>query len=678
MISNPVRELSLNGANRMNKQKVKLRIEKLKKEIEHHRYLYHVLDKQEISDPALDSLKKELVDLEQEFPDLQTVDSPSLRVSGLALDKFEKIKHKFPALSLQDVFSVDELRDWQERNEKIASGNYDYFCELKLDGLTIILNYEKGILKTAATRGDGKIGEDVTNNIRTIESVPLKLRHHKYQISDFLSIRGEVLLTKKYFNKTNKQRVKEGLEPFANPRNIAAGSIRQLNPRVTAQRELIYFAYDIKEDIGQKTHQEVHEILKDFGFKINPHNEYRENIGTVANYLQKWEKKRNSLDYLTDGVVIVVNDIGLEKKLGSIGKSERWMIAYKFPPEQVTSQVKDIIIQVGRTGALTPVAILEPRKLAGSLVSRATLHNFDEIERLGVKIGDTVIIQKAGDIIPEVVEVLKRLRTGQEKRVFIPKKCPVCNSLIDKKEGEVNYYCSNKNCYAIQKQNIIHFVSKRAFNIEGFGKKIVEQLMEANLIEDVADIFELKEDDLLPLERFADKSAENLIVAIGQSKKIDLDRFIYALGIRHVGDETSIVLARKFGSLEKLMKAEVEDFKGIHDIGIKVAQSLEDFFHQDKNIKLVQKLLDLGVYPSKSKIKSQKLRDKVFVLTGSLENLTREQAKNIIRELGGKVSSSISKRVDYLLLGIEPGTKYNQAQNLGLKIISEEDFNKMI
>ena len=662
----------------MNKKDTKLRIEKLKKEIEHHRYLYHVLDQQEISDPALDSLKKELADLEQKFPDLQTIDSPTLRVSGQALDKFEKVKHKFLVLSLQDVFSVEELKDWQERNEKIASGNYDYFCELKLDGLTIVLNYEKGILKTAATRGDGKIGEEVTSNIRTIESIPLKLRHHKYQIPDFLSIRGEVLLTKKYFNKVNKQRIKEGLEPFANPRNIAAGSIRQLNPRITAQRELIYFAYDIKEDIGQKTHEEVHEILKDFGFKINPHNEYCPHIGAAAVYLQKWEKKRKNLDYLTDGAVIVVNDIGLEKKLGNIGKSERWMIAYKFPPEQVTSRVKDIIVQVGRTGALTPVAILEPHKLAGSLVSRATLHNFDEIARLDVKIGDTVIIQKAGDIIPEVVKVLKRLRTGQEKRVSIPQKCPVCNYPITKKEGEVNYYCSNKNCYAIQKQNIIHFVSKRAFNIEGLGKKIVEQLMEANLIEDAADIFKLKEGDLLPLERFANKSAENLILAIEQSKKIDLDRFIYALGIRHVGDETSIILARRFGSLERLTKARAEDFEDIHDIGSKVAQSLEDFFHKNKNIKLVQELLDLGVQPGKLKIKSQKLKDKVFVLTGSLENLTREQAKNIIRELGGKVSSSVSKRVDYLLLGSEPGSKYEQAQKLNVQMISEQDFKKMI
>ncbi len=662
----------------MNKQEVKTRINKLKQEIEHHRYLYHVLDQQEISDPALDSLKKELRDLEQEFPDLQSSDSPTLRVSGSALDKFEKIEHKFPVLSLQDVFSTEELGDWQERNEKIASGDCDYFCELKLDGLTIVLNYEKGILKTAATRGDGKIGEDVTNNIRTIESIPLKLRHHKYQIPDFLSIRGEVLLTKKYFDKINKQKIKAGLEPFANPRNVAAGSIRQLNPRITAQRELIYFAYDIKEDIGQKTHQEVHEILKDFGFKVNLHNEYCQNIGSVSNYLQKWDKKRKSLNYLTDGVVIVINDIGLEKKLGSIGKSERWMIAYKFPPEQVTSQVKNIIIQVGRTGALTPVAILEPRKLAGSLVSRATLHNFDEIDRLGVKIGDTVIIQKAGDIIPEVVEVLKRLRTGREKKLSVPKKCPACNSFITKKEGEVNYYCSNKNCYAVQKQNIIHFVSKRAFNIEGFGKKIVEQLIVANLIENVADIFELKEDDLLPLERFADKSAENLIQAIADSKKIELDRFIYALGIRHVGDETSIILARKFGSLEKLMKAGVEDFENIHDIGLKVAQSLVDFFQQNRNIKIIQKLLDLGVQPSKLKITSQKLKNKTFVLTGSLKNLTREQAKNIIRELGGKVSSSVSKQVDYLLLGTEPGVKYNQAQKLGLKIISEEEFSKMI
>lgn len=662
----------------MDKKEVKIRIEKLKKEIEHHRYLYHVLDKSEISEEALDSLKKELLDLEKNYPEFITKDSPSMRVSGVALDKFEKILHSFPVLSLQDIFSIEEFYDWENRNKKIANGNYDYFCELKLDGLTIVLTYENGILKNAATRGDGKIGEDVTNNIKTIESVPLKLRDNKRKIPEILTVRGEVVLTKSYFEKINKQRERDGLEPFANPRNIAAGSIRQLDPNVTRQRELLYFGYYFDEDLGQTTHQEEHEILKEYGFKISNHNEYCKNDKEVETYLKKWEEKRKKLDYMTDGVVIVVNNINLEKKLGSVGKTERWMIAYKFRAEQVTSQVKDIIFQVGRTGAITPVAILEPKKLAGSLISRATLHNFDEIKRLDVRIGDTVILQKAGDVIPDIVETLVRLRTGNEKKVLAPRKCPACNSDVYKKDGEVNYYCSNKNCYAVQKESIIHFVSKKAFNIEGLGIKIVEQLIECGLIKDVSDIFKLKKEDLISLERFADKSADNLIEAIENSKKINFDRFIYSLGIRHVGDEMSSILAYRFGNLEKFMKISEEELTSINDIGPKVCESVYKFLNNSKNINLIDKLIALGVKIIPVKTKSQKLKGKILVLTGSLSNFTRDNAKKIIRELGGKVSSSISSEVDYLVCGDEPGSKFDKAKKLGIKIIDEKKFEQLI
>jgi len=662
----------------MNKTEAKLRIKKLKKEIEHHRYLYHVLDQQEISDAAMDSLKKELFDLENQFPDLLTVDSPSLRVSGQALDKFDKIVHKYSVLSLQDIFSFPEFRDWEDRNRKIFDINYNYFCELKLDGLTVILTYEKGILKTAATRGNGKIGEDVTNNIKTIESIPLKLRKGKYPIPDFLTTRGEILLKKSVFEKINKQREKEGLELYANPRNIAAGSIRQLDPQVTAQRKLIHFVYDIKEDLGQKTHAEVHEMLKEFGFKVNPHNVFCQNHEKVEKYLKNWDEKRKKLDYLTDGVVIVVNDINAEKKLGNIGKSERWMIAYKFPAEQVTSKIKDIIIQVGRTGALTPVAVLEPKLLAGSTVSRATLHNFDEIERLGVKIGDTVIIEKAGDVIPAIVEVLPRLRTGTEKKISIPQKCPVCNSSVCRKKGEVNYYCSNKKCPAIQKEKIVHFVSKLAFNIEGLGESIIEKLIDEKMLEGPFDIFKLTKKDLIPLERFADKSADNLIQSIGESKNINLDRFIYALGIRHVGDETSILLANKFGSLEKLMNVSRENLEEIHDIGPKVAKSIYNYFSNQKNINYVKELFSLGIEVKKSKVKKQILKNKTFVLTGSLESLTRDEAKKKLRALGAKISASVSNNTDGLIVGKEPGSKYEKAQKLGIQIIDESNFIKML
>lgn len=662
----------------MDKQEIKKRIEKLKKEIEHHRYLYHVQDKSEISQEALDSLKKELFDLESHYPEFLTKDSPSMRVSGRALDKFEKIPHTFPVLSLQDIFSIEEFYDWEIRNKKIINGVYDYFCELKLDGLTIVLTYENGILKNAATRGDGKIGEDVTNNIRTIESIPLKLSDSKRKIPSTLTVRGEVVLTKSYFEKINKSRERDGLEPFANPRNIAAGSIRQLDPSVTKQRELIYFAYYCDENLGQKTHMEEHEILRDFGFKISNHNEYCKNDKQVEEYLKKWELKRKKLDYMTDGVVIVVNNLELEKKLGNVGKTERWMIAYKFPAEQVTSRVQDIIFQVGRTGAITPVAVLEPRRLAGSLVSRATLHNFDEINRLDVRINDTVILQKAGDVIPDIVEVLKRLRIGNEKKVFPPKKCPSCGSEVSRKENEVNYYCSNKNCYAMQKESIIHFVSKKAFNIDGLGGAIVEQLIECGLVKNISDIFRLKREDLLPLERFADKSADNLITAISNSKKINFDRFIYSLGIRHIGDEISSILAYRFGNLDKFLKVTKQELESINDIGPKVSQSVYEFLNNTKNIDIIKQLIELGVKIIPVKTKNQKLKDKILVLTGSLNNFTRDDAKKIIRELGGKVSSSISKEVDYLVVGDEPGSKFQKAEKLGIKIIDEDEFQKLI
>jgi DNA ligase (NAD+) len=662
----------------MNKDNIKIRIEKLKKEIEHHRYLYHVLDQQEISDAALDSLKKELVDLETQFPEFRTSDSPSLRVSGKALDKFQKIEHQYPVLSLQDIFSFPEFGDWEERNRKIFDTDYNYFCELKLDGLTVILTYEKGILKKAATRGNGKVGEDVINNIKTIESIPLKLRKGKYPIPDILTTRGEILLKKSVFEKMNKQREKDGLELYANPRNIAAGSIRQLNPKITAQRKLIHFVYDIKEDLGQKTHEEVHEMLKEFGFKVNPNNSFCQNHSDVEKYLNNWNEKRKKLDYLTDGVVIVVNDIKAEKKLGNIGKSERWMIAYKFPAEQVTSKVKDIVIQVGRTGALTPVAVLEPRLLAGSTVARATLHNFDEIERLGVKIGDTVIIEKAGDIIPAIVEVLPRLRNGNEKGIKIPQKCPVCSSDVCRQAGEVNHYCSNQNCSAVQKENIVHFVSKQAFNIEGLGHSIIEQLIVQGLLKNPADIFKLKKESLTPLERFADKSADNLIESIAQSKEVSLDRFIYALGIRHIGDETSILLANKFGTIEKLMNIKKEDLEHIHDIGPKVTESIYNYFQDKENVNYVKELLNLGIKVRVVKLKKQTLKAKIFVLTGGLESLTRDEAKKKLRDLGAKVSSSVSSKTDFVVSGENSGSKYDKAQKLGIQIINENTFLKML
>lgn len=662
----------------MTKQEAKNRIEKLKKEIERHRYLYHVLDTSEISPEALDSLKKELTDLESQSPEFITKDSPSMRISGRPLDKFEKVAHSFPVLSLQDIFSTQEFENWIERNKKIINVHYDYFCELKLDGLTVVLTYENGFLKTATTRGDGRVGENVTNNIKTIESIPLKLSDSKRQIPEKFTVRGEVVLKKSYFEKINKHREKNGLEPFSNPRNIAAGSIRQLDPNITRERELTFFAYYFDEDLGQKTHEKEHEILKEYGFKISNHNLYCKNEIEVNAYLKKWETKRKSLDYMTDGVVIIINNIDVEKKLGSIGKTERWMIAYKFPAEQVTSKVQDIIFQVGRTGAITPVAILEARNLAGSIVRRATLHNFDEIKRLDVRIGDTIILQKAGDVIPDIVEVLKRLRSGSEKKINPPRKCPSCGFQIIKKENEVNYYCSNKNCYAMQKESIIHFVSKKAFNIEGLGQAIVEQLIEEGLLENFSDIFKLKKEDLLLLERFADKSADNIIKAILNSKQISLSRFIYSLGIRHVGEETSIVLAKRFNTLNNLINATKDEFNDILDVGPAVSGSIYEYFQNQKNIKLINELLNLGVSIKIEKKIKKILSGKIFVFTGSLEVISRDNAKNIVRDLGGKISSSVSKDVDYVVLGDDPGSKYEKAEKLGIKIINEKEFRELI
>ena len=664
----------------MTKQEVSKRIEKLKREIEHHRYLYHVLDKEEISDAALDGLKHELYELEQRYPELITPDSPTQRVGGRPLDKFEKVHHSKPILSLEDVFNIEEAAKWTEKNQKIAAGQYDYFCELKLDGLTVVLTYQDGVLVSGATRGDGVVGENVTQNLKTIESIPLKLNQSgPDKLPKKFEVRGEVVMTKKVFEAVNRQQAKNGLPPFANPRNVAAGSIRQLDPKITAARKLECYAFEIITDVGQKTHQQVHEILKSLGFKTSPQSQPCRDLREVEAYLKKWEKKRQELAYQTDGVVIVVNSIDLEKRLGHVGKAERWMAAYKFPAEQATTTVEDIKVQVGRVGTLTPVAVLKPVRVAGSTVSRATLHNQDEINRLDVRIGDTVIIQKAGDIIPDIVRVLPNLRSGSEKKFKMPAKCPICGSNVVKPAGEVNHYCSNKKCFAVEKEKIIHFVSKKAFNIEGLGPKIIEQLINEGLIASAADLFNLTEGDLEPLERFAEKSAQNLITAIQASKQNSLPKFIYALGIRHVGEETAIDLAGRFGSLEKIKSASLAELEAIKDIGGVIARSLYDFFQNRDNLDFLDKLKTAGAEPVKARVKkSGKLAGQTFVLTGSLDSLTRDEAADKIRLAGGDVSASVSQKTDYLVAGAEPGSKFAKAKKLGVKIIDEKEFLNLL
>jgi len=660
----------------MDKQEAKKRIAKLKKVINHHRYLYHVLDKPEISDAASDSLKHELSQLEDKFPDLITPDSPTQRIGGRALDKFVKIRHKKPMLSLQDAFSEEEMEDWQERLQKLVPREkLDYFAELKIDGFAVSLTYRDSVLIKGATRGDGKTGEDVTQNLKTIESIPLKL--NKEIRKREVEIRGEVYMTNSAFEKINQERKNKGLPLYANPRNTAAGSIRQLNPKIAASRQLDFLAYDIITDLGQKTHHQEHQTTRSLGFKSDK-GKYCSNLKEVVRFWEGIEQKREKLGYQIDGIVVRVDNNRVFEKLGIVGKAPRGTIAFKFSAEEATTIIEDIIVQIGRTGALTPVAKLKPVRVGGALISRATLHNEDEIKRLDVRIGDTVIIQRAGDVIPDVVEVVKKMRSGKEKKFQMPKKCPICGGKVVRPKGEAVHRCVNKNCALIQKKQITHFVSKNAFNIEGFGPQIVNQLMNEGLINNVSDIFTLTEGDLIPLERFEQKSAANLIEAIEESKKITLPRFIFALGIRHIGEETAINLARYFGSLKKIKKTGPDEFFKVKDIGQVVAQSAFKWFNNRNNRGLIERLIKNGVKIEKQKTIKKKLNGQTFVLTGHLDRFTRDEAKDRIRDLGGDVSSSVSKETGFVIAGKEPGSKYDRAKKLGIKILSEKEFLRLL
>ncbi len=661
-----------------NKYQYQQRINKLREVINHHRYLYHVLDKQEISDSALDSLKKELFDLEQKYPDLITPDSPTQRVGGEPLKEFKKVKHLQRMLSFNDAFSKEDMEDWQERFVKLVAENeknkIDFYCELKIDGLAIELIYKDGLLQTGATRGDGNIGEDITQNLKTVEAIPLKIDDKREII-----VRGEVFVTKKEFEKMNKLQKEKGLAVYANPRNIAAGSVRQLDPKITAGRKLDSFAYELLTDLGQKTHEDKHKILKDLGFKTNKHNKYCKNLEEILKFREHWIKEREKLDYEIDGVVVLVNDNEIFEKLGVVGKAPRGAIAFKFPQVQATTKVLGITVQVGRTGAMTPVAILEPVQVTGITITRATLHNEDEIKRLGLKIGDTVIVGRAGDVIPDIIKVLPELRTGHEKKFKMPKKCPACGTKLIKLETEVLLRCPNKNCFAQKRRNFYHFVSRIAFNIDGLGPKIIDRLLDEGLVQNPSDLFELKEGDVKNLERFAEKSAENLIKSIQDKKEITLAKFIYALGIRNVGEKTAIDLAKYFGSIKKIRKAKLEDFEKILDIGPVVSKSIYEWFKEKDNLKFLEKLeKKVKITNPKPKAGSDKLKGKTFVLTGSLEKMSRDEARAKIRELGGDVSESVSSKTDYVVQGSESGNKAEKAKKLGVKILDEQEFLKLI
>jgi len=691
----------------MTKTEAQKRIEKLKKLINHHRYLYHVLNKQEISDAALDSLKHELYKLEQQFPKFITPDSPTQRVVGEPLKGFKKVEHNISMLSIEDIFSEQELRDWEDYLKRLAphhppplsrkSGEgvgegVDYFAELKIDGFAITLIYENGIFKYGATRGTGRLGEDVTQNLKTIESIPLKLEIRQKlnlskEIEDNLKklldkgtieIRGEVYMGKKAFEKFNQELEKKREKTYSNPRNLAAGSIRQLDPKLAASRPLEFLAYDIVTNFGQEKHSEEHQILPALGFKTDKGKECQ-SLDEIIEFWKEVSKKRETFPFQIDGIVVNVNDNLIFQKLGIIGKSPRGIRAFKFSPKQATTIIEDIKLQVGRTGAITPVAYLRAVEVGGVTVSRATLHNEAEIKRLGVKIGDTVIIGRAGDVIPDVIKVLPELRTGKEKSFKMPKDCPVCGTKLIKPQGEVIWRCPNPKCPARKREYFYHFVSRGAFDIVGLGPKIIDKLLDAGLISDPADLFLLKEDDISHLERFAEKSAQNLINAIQSKKKITLSQFIYALGIRNIGEETAQGLTKHFGSIEKLKKSSLSELQEVGDIGPVVAKSIFDFFQEKRNLKFIEKLREVGIQIiSGKKPEHQPFKGKTFVLTGGLETLTREEAKEKIRLLGGEVSKSVSKKTDYLIVGKEAGSKIERAKKLGIKIIGEKDFLKLI
>jgi len=668
-----------------NSNSAKKKIEELREKIRYHNYRYYVLNDPIISDAEYDQLMKELTEMEKKYPQYITSSSPTQRVGVEPVSEFTTVKHITPMLSLSNAFSDEELIAFDQRIKKIVpQQKIEYVVELKIDGLAIALVYENGIFIRGATRGDGIIGENITSNLKTIKTIPLKLFGD--DLPSHLEIYGEVYMKKSDFKKLNEERMKNEEYLFANPRNAAAGSVRQLDPRLTARRPLDTFIYRAAFPNGYKlkNHMEVLNYLRKIGFKINPFIKLCADIKEAINYCQEWIEKREDLDYEIDGMVIKVNSLRLREELGSTTRSPRWAIAYKFPAQQITTKVRNIIVQVGRTGALTPVALLDPVKISGSVVQRATLHNEDEIRRKDVKIGDTVLVQKAGEVIPEVVKVIKEKRTGKEKKFTMPSKCPVCGAKVFRLEGEVASRCYSLTCPAQIKERIRHFASRDAMDIEGLGPAIIDQLVENGLIKNVSDLYFLKRDDLISLERMAEKSADNLMNAIEKSKNRSFANLIYGLGIRYVGVHTSEVITRYFPTLDKLRKINLEELIEINEIGPKIAESIVLFFKEKENLDIIGRLRSAGLNFGQEEEKREKgkevqiLSGKQFVLTGTLKDFTRSQAKEIISELGGRVTSTVSKKTDYVIAGEDPGSKYQKAQELGVTIINEEEFKKII
>lgn len=666
-------------------QSVKNQIETLRDEIRRHEDLYYLEDNPEISDEEYDALIEKLRKVEAQHPALITPDSPTQRVGGRPAEGFPEFVHRRPMLSLDNSYNIEELRAFDTRCRKLAGDRpIEYVAELKIDGLSLSIHYDGGVFVRGVTRGDGTRGEDVTSNVRTIRSIPLKLRDDAKRVAAEIEVRGEAYLSRKVFEKINREREDAGEPRFANPRNAAAGTLRQLDPSITARRRLGMFAYDVLagERKAFDTHWEALNWLQTAGLHVNTNRALCDSIEGVIDFCNEMEAKRDDLDYEIDGVVVKINSTAMQEDFGATGKAPRWAIAYKYPARQATTRVNDILVSVGRTGALTPVAMLEPVPLGGVTVSRSTLHNEDEIRRLGLKIGDWVLIERGGDVIPKVLKVIESKRTGKEKPFKMPTRCPVCGGHVSRPEGEAVSRCVAADCPAQLSGRILHFASRRAMRIEGLGFALADQLIEKKLVKDVADIYSLTLDDLVSLERMAKKSATNVLNQIEASKSRDLSNLIYGLGIRHVGERTAGILAREFGSLEQLSQASVEELDNVHEIGLTMAESIHDWFADEGNARLCERLHAAGVRTelekSARKEEPQILAGKIFVLTGTLPTMTRDQATEMIEARGGRVTGSVSKKTDFVLAGADPGSKQDKANQLGVKVIDEKEFKKMI
>ena len=657
----------------------------LRDEIRRHEHLYYVLDAPELSDADFDHLMQELKQLEAAHPDLVTPDSPTQRVGGKPREGFIKVEHSRPMLSLDNAFNEQELRNWERRVRELAgTDKIEYVCELKMDGMSMALWYRAGRLERGITRGDGSIGEDVTSNVRTMRSVPLSIAPSvlkKAGLPADFEARGEVIMPIASFERMNEDRERQNLSRFANPRNAAAGTIRVLEPNIVAQRRLDFYAYFLLVDgrYYPEKHSDALEALTHAGFKVNPQHAIARNVDELLEFIAKGEKIRDQLPYEIDGIVIKVNSTRLQERLGFTGKAPRWAIAYKYAARSGVTQVEDILVQVGRTGKLTPVAALKPVSIGGTTVTRATLHNQDEIDRLDVKIGDWVMVERGGDVIPKVVKVISDKDHPRGHKLFhMPERCPVCGSHIVRVEGEADHRCINANCPAKLRESILHFASRSVMNIEGMGESMVNQLADRGLVKDVGDIYELTKEKLLTLERIADKSAQNLLDEIEQSRKLPLERVIYGLGIRFVGERTAEFLSEHFGSMDALMNASVEELQEVNEVGPRIAESIREFFAEPRNQKLVEHLRKYLNFTGKKKQRGTALAGKTFVLTGTLANYSRDAAKQMIEDAGGKVSGSVSKKTDYVVAGEDPGSKLDKARELGVNVISEAEMLELV